>query len=211
MQKVWYDIKNDEKESIKMKKVLILLLSVFILFSCKEKKSELIENKGIGELIEFPSNVYASLEEAFSDFETKFSKTLLMIKDSSDKEKLTKIYNSMINLSKLTGEKDERKSQIIFKNGDESLTITNTVESLKSALGNTVKTSVIYNKGDNITSFYLPYNLYKPIDYDLLILIPNGGKKENVKQKIEEDFAPCRAIEANTIGNKISVSDFYWY
>ena len=211
MQKVWYDLKNDEKESIKMKKVLILLLSVFILFSCKEKKSELIENKDIGELIEFLPKVYATPEEAFSAFETKFSKTLLMIKDSSDKEKLTKIYNSMINLSKLTVEKDERKSQIIFKNGDESLTIINTIETLKIALENTVKTSVIYNKGGNITFFYLPYNLYKPVDYDLLILIPEGGKKENIKQKIEEDFTPWRAIKANTIGNTISVSDFYWY
>ncbi len=117
----------------------------------------------------------------------------------------------MINLSKLTGEKDERKSQIIFKNGDESLTVTNIVAILKSALGNTVKTIVIYNKGGNITSFYLPYNLDKPVDYDLLILIPEGGKKENIKQEIEEDFAPWRAIEVNTISNKISISDFYWY
>ena len=187
-----------------MKKIICLVLTLFFINSFGTSKN-------IKPKIKIRENVYKSPEAAFSDFKTKFSKTLLMIEDSDDKEKLTKIYNSMINLSKLTAEKDERKSQIIFKNGDESLTIINTVATLKSALGNTVKTSVIYNKGGNITSFYLPYNLYKPVDYDLLILIPEGGKKENIKQEIEEDFAPWRAIEVNTISNKISVSDFYWY
>ncbi|MCR5436881.1 MAG: hypothetical protein K6E97_07445 [Treponema sp.] len=186
-----------------MKKIICLLLTLFFI-------NFFGTSKNIKPKIKIHENVYKSPEDAFSDFKTNFSKTLLMIEDSDDKENFTNIYKSMINLSKLTGEKDERKSQIIFKNGDESLTITNTVATLKSALGNTVKTIVIYNMGGKGIYFYLPYNFDEQVDYDLLILIPNGGKKENVKQEIEEDFAPWRAIEVNTISNKISISDFYW-
>ena len=151
------------------------------------------------------------VDNSIQEFEKILGDAILLIDNTDDQLKISSSLKSILELSKNPYNENKELQQIEYSKGNESLKIGFKSGSYKGAFGHYVKKYFYYKSPELNIRFYLTEG-----DFNIVIDISAGGKKENVygfgslESDYQYDYEPNRCYEINTINGNIKSVDFYW-
>lgn len=151
------------------------------------------------------------VDDTIHEFEKNLGEGIVLIDNKDDQLKLFSALKSILELTKNSYHENKELKRIVYSKDDKNLTIGFKSGIYKGAVGHYVKKYFFYESSEQNIHFYLTDD-----DYNIVIVINSGGKKENVsgfgslESEYQFDYEPNRYYEINTINGNIKSGDFYW-
>ena len=196
-----------------MKKLIIIIISFLFLTACSRKSSDAKStpdaDKPIIYKLDEIKHPFNSAEQALTEFLEVYDKSLLLLDDNDDKQKLKKIKNKITELLKTDYEENLKNKNRKYGNDEKYFSMSYRPHSHnKSSFGEKIRANFTFEDSESLVFFYLVENP----GFNFMIEITGGGdiKKFTKSEIYQVDFPPNRLYKINTLADTISYGDFYW-